>query len=98
MARNKVSREAKLEAIVLDASQPQLTQTTVAKVMHINKRTLQRAKKNFKEHGSVEAPPEKRGPKGKLHRNMKLVYLSSIFVNTLYSPLSGWFSKYLMHC
>jgi transposase len=86
MGCTKVSREAKLEAVVLAASQPQLTQNEVAKVMGMNKRTFQRAKKNFKEHGSVVAAPKKRGPKGKLHGNMKLVHLSSFFVNTLTVP------------
>jgi Homeodomain-like domain len=98
MTRNKVSREEKLEAVLLEASQPQLTQDEVAKVMRMNKRTFQRAKKNFQEHGSVEAVPKKRGPKGQLHGNMKLVHLFSFFFNTLYSPLSEWFSMYLMHC
>ena len=82
MGPNKVSREAKLEAVVLSASQSQLTQNEVAKVMGMNKRTFQRAKKNFKEHGSVEVVPKKRGPKGKLHPNMKLVHpFNSFSVN-----------------
>jgi transposase-like protein len=81
MVCDKVPREKKLQAVLLAASQPQLTDDEVAKVIGINKRTFQRAKKNFKEHASVEAVPKKRGPKEQLHINMKLVNLSSFFVN-----------------
>jgi predicted transcriptional regulator len=87
MAAKKVSRETKLEAIALDAT-GKVTQDELATVLHINKRTFQRAKKNFREHGNVEGRPKKRGPKGKLHYDMKIVHLSQFFANGLNRPLS----------
>jgi hypothetical protein len=41
--------------------------------MNMHVRTLQRAKAKLKKHGDVEGGANKRGPKGKLHYNVKNV-------------------------
>lgn len=68
----KVSRTAKLDAVILEAK-GEHTQEEVATVMNMHVKTLQRAKAKLKEHGDVEGGTNKRGPKGKLHYNVKNV-------------------------
>jgi hypothetical protein len=68
----KVSRAAKIDAVVLDAK-GEHSQEEVATVMNMHVKTLQRAKAKLKKDGDVEGGSNKRGPKGKLHYTVKNV-------------------------
>ena len=79
----KVSRTAKIDAVVLEAK-GQHIQEEVAAIMNMNVRMLQRAKAKLKKYGDVEGNTRKRGPKGKLHYNVKNIgnlHLDSICQN-----------------
>ena len=90
MKSEKVPRTKKLTAVVLDAI-GELNQSDIAKLVGINKKTLQRAKKKYKEHGDVEGGAKKRGVKPTLHYNMKNVCLSAYFANEYSRVLCKWF-------
>ena len=72
MKTQKVPRSVKIDTVLLDAKGNN-TQNEIANVMRIGKRTLQRAKQRIKQHGDVEGLAKQRGPKVKLHYNVKNV-------------------------
>jgi len=94
MKTEKVPRTKKLTAIVLDAM-GELKQDEIVKLVGINKKTFQRAKKKYEEHGDVEGGVKKRGAKGKLHYNMKNVCLSTRSANEYSRGFFKWFSSVL---
>jgi transposase len=90
MPFQKIDRKVKMEAVILD-SKGLATQDEVATIMKMGKRTLQRAKQKFKEHGDVEGGAKKRGRPPTIHHSVRMVciLLSSLHQNVPFLTLKA---------
>jgi hypothetical protein len=91
MKTKKIDRTVKMQAVILDAK-GQTTQDEVATIMKMGKRTLQRAKQKFKEHGDVEGGTKQRGRPPTIHHSVRrvcILLLGSLRQNLPFSDFVG---------